>query len=182
MECGSEQIDRIFVLPNYGADGALLVKFVSENKKLEVMSQRNKLKGSKIYMDEDFTKEVVEKRKSLREIMLNLKKEGKTVVMKKDKLWVNGQLWQDKENLASQTPSTRTMRRDGKPVAKRGRSPDAEKNSGKKGSKKIQTSAGSIGQPSMADFVNRKILGQRSRSNSLGSDYEMNEQSEEKLD
>uniref|UniRef100_A0A8D8Z3K6 Uncharacterized protein n=1 Tax=Cacopsylla melanoneura TaxID=428564 RepID=A0A8D8Z3K6_9HEMI len=98
VSCRDEDIDEIVKLDRSKDDSPILVKFTTLRKKLEILGNRRKLKDTRIYIDEDFSKEVVEKRKELRKTMKIFKEEGKQVYLKRDKLWVDGQLWSNEQN------------------------------------------------------------------------------------
>lgn len=98
VQCKNEDIDNIIKLDKTKNDGPILVKFTTTRKKMEILSNRKSLKNTNIYIDEDFSKETVEKRKEMKKIMKQLKSEGKKdVYLKRDKLWVDGALWTDDE-------------------------------------------------------------------------------------
>lgn len=67
----------------------IIIKFLARRKAIETISSRKNLKGSKIYISEDLPKEVIEKRKQLMPILKKHKAEGKRVMFKYDKLFVD---------------------------------------------------------------------------------------------
>uniref|UniRef100_A0A8D9E6A4 Uncharacterized protein n=1 Tax=Cacopsylla melanoneura TaxID=428564 RepID=A0A8D9E6A4_9HEMI len=94
VSCRNGDVDSILSLNRNREDGPILVKFTTNRKKLEILLNRKKLKETKIYIDEDFTKEIVQKRKELKVVMKQLKQEGKrNVYLKQDQLWVDGVRW-----------------------------------------------------------------------------------------
>ncbi|XP_017304277.1 uncharacterized protein LOC108253947, partial [Diaphorina citri] len=94
VTCKNEDIDSIIKLDKKRDDGPILVKFTTIRKKLEILANRKNLSNTNIYVDEDYSKEVVEKRKELKKVLKQLKNEGKkNVHLKRDELWVDGVLW-----------------------------------------------------------------------------------------
>ncbi|KAI5743930.1 hypothetical protein M8J77_023969 [Diaphorina citri] len=175
VRCEDQDIDYIINLDKSRNDGPILIRFTTLRKKLEVISKRRTLQGTKIFVDEDYSKEVVEQRIKMRPIMKQLKEQGKNVVMKKDKLFVDGKPWTQEEEEADvemevdsagegtssniQTKVPGKMKVVGQ-QRKRGRSPVQE--SREKTKKKVIS-----GQSSLTKFITKH--GMRERSHSLGS-------------
>lgn len=92
------EIDNCFRLgrrnPKYSGR-PVLIKLTSEWRKWEILKRSHMLKGRKLFVDEDYTKEVMEKRKQLIPTMMNLRKEKKHVILKKDKMYVDGIEWKE---------------------------------------------------------------------------------------
>lgn len=78
------KIHRIGKLNNGEKPRPILVSFVSEWKKTEVM--RNKKKLKELYIMEDFSKETLEKRKALQPKLMEERKKGNFAYIKYDKL------------------------------------------------------------------------------------------------
>uniref|UniRef100_A0A8D8VP72 Uncharacterized protein n=2 Tax=Cacopsylla melanoneura TaxID=428564 RepID=A0A8D8VP72_9HEMI len=93
MDVQRSEIDNCYRLGkrNHKYPGRpLLVKFVTEWRKVEMLKKGHKLKGRKLWVDEDYTKEVMERRKELIPKMMGIRKSGKFAILKKDKIFVNG--------------------------------------------------------------------------------------------
>uniref|UniRef100_A0A8D8RZP4 Uncharacterized protein n=1 Tax=Cacopsylla melanoneura TaxID=428564 RepID=A0A8D8RZP4_9HEMI len=93
MDVQRSEIDNCYRLGkrNHKYPGRpLLVKFVTEWRKVEMLKKGHKLKGRKLWVDEDYTKEVMESRKNLIPKMMGIRKTGKFAILKKDKIFVNG--------------------------------------------------------------------------------------------
>lgn len=73
----------------------VLIKFTTEWRKREILRRGHMLKGRKVFVDEDHTKEVMERRKQLIPMMMQMRKENKHAILKKDKLYVNGVEWKE---------------------------------------------------------------------------------------
>lgn len=69
----------------------IAVTFLRHQDKVKVMSERRQLKGSNIFLNDDYTKSVREKRKELRKEMNDLKKRGHSVRMVYDRLVMEGE-------------------------------------------------------------------------------------------
>uniref|UniRef100_A0A8D9E360 Uncharacterized protein n=1 Tax=Cacopsylla melanoneura TaxID=428564 RepID=A0A8D9E360_9HEMI len=70
------------------------VGLTSWRMKMEILKNRVKLWNTKISMDEDYTREAVQKRKELKIIMKSLKEKGlQNVQLKHTTLYVNGKPW-----------------------------------------------------------------------------------------
>lgn len=74
-----------------GKKRPLLVKFKTWDKKMEMYSHTKNLKGSEVWIDEDYTKAVQERRKYLIPIMKEARQKGQRAILKHDKLIVNGE-------------------------------------------------------------------------------------------
>lgn len=176
VTCREEDIDSILKLDKNRDDGPLLVKFTTMRKKLEVISHRRNLKDTKIYLDEDYSKDIVEKRKALKKIMKKFKDEGKQTYMKRDKLWVEGELWtndeqydkeeenDDQGDIEMGMSSSQTNQATNK---KRSRSPsDAILADKPRGRPKNQTRE-AVNQRKINSFFNKSL--ERPRSSSVGT-------------
>ncbi|XP_026683613.1 uncharacterized protein LOC113469837 [Diaphorina citri] len=177
--CNNEDIDAIIKLDKRRDDGPILVKFTTNRKKLDVLFNRKLLKDTSIFIDEDYSKEIVEKRKELKKIMKQLKNDGKEkVYLKQDKLFVDGILWSKEEHetgaLVKEGDMDVEMANDSQEQGKkdsankkRGRSPGSADVSGNQGRKpKKQQSLQK--QQKLNKFFNRS-LEPRPRSSSAGA-------------
>jgi hypothetical protein len=68
----------------------IFVKFTMFSKKLEVLKNKSKLAGSRIRVEQDYSREVREIRRELIPYLKVARSRGHKAVMKKDKLMVNG--------------------------------------------------------------------------------------------
>lgn len=170
VPCKNEDIDSIIKLDKNKNDGPVLVKFTTFRKKMEILANRRLLKDTDIYINEDYSKEVVEKRKEMKKIMKQLKSDGvKNVYLRRDKLWVDGVMWTNENTPMAQTSDADvemeddSMQENIKEGKKRGRSPsDASRKlqkSKKPGVPKNQTT--------LQTFFTKE-LEPRTRSSSVG--------------
>jgi hypothetical protein len=72
----------------------IVVKFRNLEDKKRVLKNGNKLKGTNIFVNEQFPRSVEEKRKKLRPILKQAKTKGKNAWMVRDKLYIDGQLYE----------------------------------------------------------------------------------------
>lgn len=94
-----DDIEFITKLNKNKDDGGILIGFVSYQKKGEILRNRTKLKGTKIFIDQDYSKEMVEKRKELIDIMIRLRKIEEKVYIQHDKIMINGKAFSKDEAL-----------------------------------------------------------------------------------
>lgn len=80
----------------------IIVAFTTLRRKIEIMSQKKVLKDTDIYIQQDFTDEVIKKRKELNPLLTKLRSEGKTAVMRYDTLYVDGKRWNNEPKLDKQ--------------------------------------------------------------------------------
>uniref|UniRef100_A0A8D9E6X4 L1 transposable element RRM domain-containing protein n=1 Tax=Cacopsylla melanoneura TaxID=428564 RepID=A0A8D9E6X4_9HEMI len=84
-----EDITRITRLgQNRSKARPVLIRFVRYNTKTMVLKNRNRLKGSTIRIDEDFSQVIRQKRKNLLPELAKLRQEGKAAWLKYDKIVV----------------------------------------------------------------------------------------------
>lgn len=78
----------------------VLIKMESFEEKLQLLKNKNLLKGTQIYIDSDLTPQEREIQSKLREIMRTKKAEGQTVKMGHQKIIINGKemVWDKTEN------------------------------------------------------------------------------------
>uniref|UniRef100_A0A8D9AHN8 Uncharacterized protein n=1 Tax=Cacopsylla melanoneura TaxID=428564 RepID=A0A8D9AHN8_9HEMI len=87
VKCNSEGIDYVKRIGRKGIHPRpIFVRFTCLKKKLEILKNKSNLEGTKFNVVEDYTKEVRDKRKSLIPKMLQLRKEGKNAVLRRDQL------------------------------------------------------------------------------------------------
>lgn len=78
-----DQIDFVKVLK-----GPIVIGFTTWNKKLEILKNAKKLKGTEIFMGQDYPPDVLKIRKALIPIMNKHRKEGRHAIINYDKLVV----------------------------------------------------------------------------------------------
>jgi len=69
----------------------IMIEVRSWNKKIEIFNATKKLRGTKIYFEEDFSKEIIKQRKELIVFMKQYRKEGHHAILKYNNLLINGQ-------------------------------------------------------------------------------------------
>lgn len=95
IETSKEEINFISRIgPKGNVNNPILVGFTSLIKKGEILRSCNKLKGFQISICEDFPKEVTIKRKELIPQLKQLRQEKSHVVLKYDKLIVDGKIYE----------------------------------------------------------------------------------------
>ena len=72
-----------------GSNRLILVVMVSFGEKLKVLRQKQSLKGTKIYLNDDLTPDQRVKRKQLWQMCLQARRDGKSAFIKIDKVVVN---------------------------------------------------------------------------------------------
>jgi hypothetical protein len=77
--------------------GLIIVTLTTRRRKIEILRSRKELRNTEISVEEDFPKNVVEKRKKLYPIMIEKRREGKFSIIKYDTLYVNGKVWKTEE-------------------------------------------------------------------------------------
>lgn len=94
VNCNAQDIDYVSRLGKGTHNNCrpVLIRFTTLKKKLEVLKNRNNLKNSKYNLDEDFSKELREKRKLLIPEMMRLRKENKRAVLRFDKIVILGEI------------------------------------------------------------------------------------------
>ena len=78
----------------------ILIKLLTWNKKMEILQQAKTLKGTNIWIDQDYTKKVQNERKQLIPYMKQAREQGKKASLKYNKLIINGMAY-GSENLES---------------------------------------------------------------------------------
>lgn len=86
-----EEVDYISRMGKNRTEGKnrpIIVSLTTLRRKIEMISNKKELKGTDYYIKEHFTKDIVDKRKTLMEEATKLRKEGKYAIVKFDKLIV----------------------------------------------------------------------------------------------
>ncbi|RZF33067.1 hypothetical protein LSTR_LSTR015674 [Laodelphax striatellus] len=86
-DCELDFAERIGLFKS-NSNRPIIIGLTTCRRKAEILSKRTLLKGSNIYLAEDYPKEVQEIRKNLRVEMISARKEGKYAILKYDKLIV----------------------------------------------------------------------------------------------
>lgn len=94
VETKLEEIDEFYRMgkkvPN--KNRPIMLKFITYWKKQEIIRSTGKLKGTKIFLDQDLTAKEVEEKKKLIPTMVHFRKNGHHAVMRGSHLYVNGKL------------------------------------------------------------------------------------------
>lgn len=75
----------------------ILLKLTTGNKKAEILSKSKELKGSNMWIDEDYTKEILEERKTLIIQLKDARKKGYRAQLKYNKLIINNEVYEAKD-------------------------------------------------------------------------------------
>lgn len=70
----------------------VLIEFNTWKKKMEILKQRKYLKGSKLFIEEDFPMSILNKRRELIPKIKQLRGEGKKAYLRGEKIIINGQI------------------------------------------------------------------------------------------
>ena len=99
----NEDIDDVRRIGTFRDDAnrPILVKLTREKKKMEILGQTKMLKGTKIWVDEDFTKVVQNERRMLIPHLIRARQQGFKAVLKYNKIIINDEIYssQDLENV-----------------------------------------------------------------------------------
>lgn len=92
-------IDEAKRIGKYKADGQrpIVLKLTTGTKKAEILRNSKGLKGSKIWLDEDYTKEVQEERKILIPQLKEAREKGNKAQLKYNKLIINNVIYESKD-------------------------------------------------------------------------------------
>lgn len=93
------EIDEIKRIGKYRNDRSrpILLKLTTQNKKAEILGKTRALKGTNIWLEEDYTKEIIEERKKLIPHLKEARKEGHKAVLKYNKLIINDTVYEAKK-------------------------------------------------------------------------------------
>uniref|UniRef100_A0A8D8M1S8 Uncharacterized protein n=1 Tax=Cacopsylla melanoneura TaxID=428564 RepID=A0A8D8M1S8_9HEMI len=105
VKCNTEGIDYVKRIGKKGVNPRpIFVRLKCLKKKIEILKNKVLLKGTTVNVVEDYTEVVREKRKSLIPEMIQLRKEGKNAVLRRDKLVIlDLENRQQEENINSKT-------------------------------------------------------------------------------
>lgn len=98
VQINKEEIDEVKRIGSYKEDRQrpILAKLTSGNKKWEILNNTTKLKGTNIWIDEDYTKETMEERKRLIPIMKEAREQGHRAYLKHNKLVIDNEVYETK--------------------------------------------------------------------------------------
>lgn len=92
IESETEEIRRIGKYIE-GRARPVIIKLMKFNKKIEILKNSNNLKGTEIWIDEDYPKEVQEERRQLIPIMKTAREQGQKAQLRYNKLIINNELY-----------------------------------------------------------------------------------------
>ncbi|XP_072380822.1 uncharacterized protein [Diabrotica undecimpunctata] len=69
----------------------IILEMKKEATRMEILKAAKNLRGTKIYINEDFPKKILQERKHLLQLMKMVRQEGHTAALKYNKLWINGE-------------------------------------------------------------------------------------------
>ncbi|XP_039299400.1 uncharacterized protein LOC120355146 [Nilaparvata lugens] len=69
----------------------IVIGLTTWRKKMEILKNKGALKGKEVFITEDFPRDVLQKRKELKEDMFEARKQGKYAVLKYDKLFIGSE-------------------------------------------------------------------------------------------
>ena len=92
----TEEVRRIGKYKD-GENRPIKIKLVRERKKLEIMRKTNNLKGTKIWVEEDYTKEIQRERKELIPHLKEAREKGYSAKLRYNKLIVNNEIYTAQE-------------------------------------------------------------------------------------
>lgn len=102
-----EEAKRIGI---YKAGGSrpIIIKLVKHSKKMEILKNAKNLKGSKIWINEDYPKEIQEERKQLIPRMKEARQKGCMAQIKYNKLVINNEIFgaEDRDNITQYLANT----------------------------------------------------------------------------
>lgn len=182
VNCSRSDIDFTSNLSKKNlVNGPILVGFTTWNKKMEVLRNRVKLKKSKIFLEEDYTEEVIHERIKLKKIMAELKSQGlKRVYLRHTTLYVDGNEWREDVHIEAGSKgivpnesvgfiSDRTSA--GRNITREVRSKKRERIEDSTGMKQKEKAPKVWSQQPLDDFLKNNST-ERSRSNSVGANTE----------
>lgn len=111
MENETREVRRIGKkIQNRDIPRPILIEFASGSKKIEVLKAAKKLKGSDIWISEDYSKQVQEQRKLLVPHMKEARTKGNKAILRHNKLIINDESYTI-EQIEKQTDDNQTTRR-----------------------------------------------------------------------
>ena len=87
------QIDNLYWIGKRKQNRPLLIKFTNSLTKEYIMEKKGMFTGWKLRLEEDYSPEICEIRKKLMEYMWKERRSGKYAVLAKDKIRVNGKMF-----------------------------------------------------------------------------------------
>lgn len=118
--------------PTTGKTRPVLLKLTTRGKKMEILKNTNRLKGTDIWIDEDYTREVQEERRQLLVPLKEARKKGHKAYLRHNKLLVNGDIYEIENGELRMTGRQATNRSIKRTVSERSpQGPGLEEQSGK---------------------------------------------------
>lgn len=91
------RVHRLGPRNNNNRPRPIIAKFEHYKQKDQVRQQGRQLKGTDYGLNDQYPKEIMQRRKVLFPIRKNMMKEGKKAIISLDKLYIDGQLYRDKD-------------------------------------------------------------------------------------
>ena len=100
VKMGTDSIDMTYRIGRFNPEKErpIVVKLTYEKSKYEILRNAKNLKGSNVWIDEDFTQKTQDERRTLIPMMKEIRSEGKTVVLRYNKLIVDGKVYTGEVN------------------------------------------------------------------------------------
>jgi hypothetical protein len=97
------EVDEVRRIGRYNTKGErpILLKLTTGNKKAEILSKSVGLKGSNIWIDEDYTKETLEDRRTLMPQLKEARRQGHKAHLKFNKLIIDNEVYEAKDFTAT---------------------------------------------------------------------------------
>lgn len=90
-----DAIYRIGIKKRSGRPRPVMIRMISEIKKSVILRMSRALKRYKLFLTEDYNRDVLEKRRMLRPLVRRLRQTSRNVVLHRDKIYVNGKLYNE---------------------------------------------------------------------------------------
>lgn len=141
IEIKPEEIDDFYRMGKRTSNKnrPIMLKLLTNWKKQEIIRSTGKLRGTKIFIDQDLTAKEIEEKRRLLPIMLNYRRNGHYATMRGSLLYVNGKIYREGDQILP--PTYRNTNNDSK---------ESRGETSKKGSDKMEwTNSSSKGTPTL---------------------------------
>lgn len=104
------EVDEIRRIGKYDSNRTrpILVKFTKESTKMKILRSARKLKGTDIWVDEDYPKNIQEERRELIQKMKEARNKGETAILRYNKLIINNEIYKkQRKEKQEQTPAVK---------------------------------------------------------------------------
>lgn len=104
------EVDEIRRIGKYDSNRTrpILVKFTKESTKMKILRSARKLKGTDIWVDEDYPKNIQEERRELIQKMKEARNKGETAILRYNKLIINNEIYKKQRKVEQeQTPGVK---------------------------------------------------------------------------